>query len=615
MNLAEWSDAKRIISPEVNPAEHGQWRTSRAEFQRGIMNAISDDRYAEVVFMKSSRVGWTSIIENFLGYLIDYDPGPTMMVLPTVEDAQWWSKDSLASLLRDTPSLQGKVKEARTKNSDNTILHKKFPGGYLMAIGSNSPRGFRRVTIRYLLCDEIDGWAESSGSEGDPLILAKRRTATVHNRKILIGSTPTVAGGSKIEFDYAASNQQHYYVPCPHCNTMQVLSFNAKYSMFGGENINLGEGMEIIGNVSKGYVHYDAENLSYAHYICEHCKKEIDEKEKSKMIEKGEWRALNPLVTSIAGFHISEMYSTFNSTWLDMARDFVKAKLRQEKLRVFVNQRLGETFKAEEEMFLSETFFLTRIEPYEKIPSKVLCLTAGVDVQGDRVEVVVKGWSGEPLANEDESWLVDYKVLWGATLESDVWRKLDDYLQTTFETEDEVQMKIECAFIDSGYNTHEVYRFTRPRESRRIFSTKGKSGTRPLISSPYRDKTTKARVYTLGVDEAKQKIYDRLRKTEGPGTMHFNALATEEYLRQLTAEKFIARTKRWEKKITNARNEALDCEVYAFCAFVFLAPNFKLLSARRKKMLEEIKSTPEQKPMKQTKPIVRNVKRNWVTEW
>ncbi len=204
-----------MLSAE-SASEAGQWRTSRAPYQKEIMDTINDHRIHTIVFMKSAQVGATEILNNIVGYFIDQDPSPTLVLQPTLAMAQAWSKDRLANMIRDCDRLRFKVKDPRSRDSGNTVLSKKFPGGNINIVGSNSPSGLASRPIRILLCDEVDRYELSAGSEGDPINLAMKRTTTFWNRKVFITSTPTIKGISRIETAFEESDKRHYHVPCPH---------------------------------------------------------------------------------------------------------------------------------------------------------------------------------------------------------------------------------------------------------------------------------------------------------------------------------------------------------------------------------------------------------------
>ena len=224
LTVSEWSDRYRVLSAESS-SEAGQWRTDRAPYQKEIMDAANDHRINTIVFMKSAQVGATEILNNIVGYFIDQDPSPTLVLQPTLAMAQAWSKDRLANMIRDSERLRTKVKDPKSRDSGNTVLSKKFPGGNINIVGSNSPAGLASRPIRILLCDEVDRYETSAGAEGDPINLAIKRTTTFWNRKVFITSTPTIKGLSRIEVAFEESDKRYYHVPCPHCATLQVLEW------------------------------------------------------------------------------------------------------------------------------------------------------------------------------------------------------------------------------------------------------------------------------------------------------------------------------------------------------------------------------------------------------
>ena len=219
LSISDWADANRRLSSEAS-AEPGQWRTSRAEYQRGIMDAISDGSVESVVIMSEcpGRARLRAAGQR-VGYYIDQDPAPIMLVMPTERDAEAWSKDRFSPMARDTPCLAGKISDPKSRDGSNKILHKRFPGGHLTIVGANAPSGLASRPIRILLCDEVDRYPFSAGAEGDPVNLAKKRTVTFWNRKIVLVSTPTIRGASRIETAYAESDQRQYWVPCPSCGS------------------------------------------------------------------------------------------------------------------------------------------------------------------------------------------------------------------------------------------------------------------------------------------------------------------------------------------------------------------------------------------------------------
>jgi phage terminase large subunit GpA-like protein len=577
LTVSEWADAERRLSPEAS-AEPGRWYTSRAEYLRGIMDAISDPAIRQVVVMSSAQVGKTEFILNVIGYHIDQDAAPILCIQPTLQMAQSFSKDRLAPMLRDTPALQGKVRDPRARDSGNTTLHKVFPGGHITIAGANSAAGLASRPVRIVLCDEVDRYPSSAGTEGDPIRLAAKRATTFWNAKLVTVSTPTVKNASRIEAEWLESDQREYHVRCQHCGEAQTLAWKQV-------------------QWKEGAAHSAA-------YICAHCGVVWNDADRFKAIKSGEWIAQNPH-NGIAGFRLSGLYSP----WVPLSeavRDFLEAKKLPETLRVWVNTFLGETWE-EQGDGLDEADISQNREDYSQVPSEVHLLTAGCDVQDDRIEVEVVGWG-----RDEESWSIDHAIIYGDPSTPVLWSDLDVYLSQKFETEDGRSLAIRSSAIDSGgHYTQAVYNFVRPRESRRVFAIKGVGGEgKPLAGRPSRNNIGKIRLFPIGVDTAKELIYARLKIEEpGPGYCHFPAHYDDEYFAQLTAEQIVTRFNRgfrkreWKK--TRARNEALDLRVYAIAAYAIINANINAII--------DAQSTPDQQKPKFNRQVSR--RQNFATAW
>ncbi len=389
LSLSEWADRYFYLSAE-SAAEPGRWRT--LPYQRGILDAITDPVVERVTLMKSARVGYTKCINAAIGYYMHQDPCPIMVVQPTVEDAQGYSKEEIAPMLRDVEVLAAIVREPTAKISESTILAKSFPGGTLTMVGANSGRGFRRVSRRIVIFDEVDGYPPSAGAEGDQIKLGIRRTEYYWNRKIIAGSTPLVAGASRIEEMFEAGDRRRYQVPCPSCGHRDILVFH--------------EG-------DRGhFMAWPDGKPEQAHFVCRKNGCVIEDHQKRAMLEGGTWVAEGDF-RGHASFHIWAAYSLSpNAGWGQLAEEFIDAKRQgPEKLKTFVNTALGETWHERGEAPDWERLFLRR-EPYRigSVPLGVRFLTAGVDVQKDRFVYEVVGWS-----ETKESWSIDAGVLMGDT--------------------------------------------------------------------------------------------------------------------------------------------------------------------------------------------------------
>lgn len=546
LTVSGWADSYRILSREAS-AEPGRWATDRAPYQRGIMDAFSEPGIDTVVVMSAAQVGKTDILLNVIGYHVDQDPSPILVLQPTVEMGHAFSKDRLAPMMRDTPRLASRVAPVKSRDSGNTILHKKFLGGHITIAGANSAASLASRPIRLFLADEVDRFPPSAGSEGDPVALGTKRTATFWNRRIGLVSTPTTRGASRIEEAYLEGDQRRFHVPCPGCNTYQVLRW--------------------------ANVKWEGSDPATARYACEGCAELLDESAKLPMLLAGEWRAEHP-GRPVASFHLSALYSPW-TTWEDGVREFLAAKGNPERLRVWVNTYLGETWEEDGERIDSDALLLRRETYAAEVPAGAAILTAAVDVQGDRLELLIKGWG-----RGEESWLIDWTQLWGDPGAPEVWAALEAALFARSWTHASgATLTVSAVGVDSGgHHTEAVYRWVRKHRVRRVFALKGVGGEgRPLVGRASRANKWGVKLLPIGVDTAKDAIYARLRIAEaGPGFMHFPDWADPEYFAQLTAEKVVTRFHSGRPRRTYAktrpRNEALDLEVYALAALIAMGP-------------------------------------------
>lgn len=507
-----------------------------------------------ITVMSSAQVGKTEVINNIVGYYIDQDPAPMLVIQPTLEMGMAWSKDRFGPMVRDTPTLTSRVGDAKAKDGTNTILHKNFPGGHLTIAGANSPASLASRPIRVVLFDEVDKYPPSAGSEGDPVKLGTKRAQTFWNRKIIIVSTPTIKGVSRVEYSYEQSDRRVYAVPCPTCGAFQPLAWsNIKFT----------------------------EDGRAPWYECTACKATIEERDKGRIVAAGRWDRTQTEVTGHAGFHLNELYSPWSS-WRSIVDSFRESKNRREALRVWVNTVLGETWEEEEGYTIPEENLEARVETYEILPDEALVLTAGVDVQDDRLETVIRAFG-----RGYESWFVERRTIYGSPERLKTWEDMHDVLTAQWRREDGVELSIDAVAVDAGFRTQQVYKFVKENHGRRYFAVKGYGGAgKPFIGNVKYTGANKTRAALLGVDEGKRIIYDRLEiETPGPGYYHFSHLCDRDYFAQLTSEKQVTKfsrgfpTKVWVKK-DNRRNEVLDCEVYALAACLLINPNFEKVAER-----------------------------------
>jgi phage terminase large subunit GpA-like protein len=573
---------------------------------------------SDVVLMKSSQVGATESLLNMLGCIVDHGEGPTMVVQPTIEMAKSFSKDRVDPMLRDTPCLRGRISD-NEKDSDNTILHKRFEGGQLTIAGANSAANLRSRPIRNVLLDEIDAYPAHLDSVG----LAIGRSKGFWNRRIFRASTPELKGSSRIEAAFEASNMQFYFVPCPHCGELQRLIWEQLRWQR-----ELGDGRRVPA-IDPEWKSKGRHLSATAVYVCEFCGAEIEHRHKERMLAAGEWRATAP-ASGVDGFHINELYSP-HVTWAQMVEAFVNAKRLPESLKKFINESLGLSWEEQSEKHDPEGI-KKRAEPYTKAPREVLIVTAAVDVQDDRLEVEAVGWS-----TLFESWSLEAKRFLGDPAFPDVWNELDDWHRTAIERDDGRLLPIACMTVDSGHHTDAVYRFCKKRFRRRVYAIKGVGGLGsgvPIVGRFTRNNRHRCPVLPVNVDQCKDEIFGWLSiEDSGPGYMHFPTSHDDEYFYQLTAEERVERMVKGQKVRAyvqrRARNEALDLRVYNRVAIEIIAPKWPKLTAADAAEAAMSKGRtnpdppagprppppPNPPPPPRVRRMPRQMRSNWVNSW
>src|SRR5580704_14848450 len=554
LTISEWADRYRALSQRAS-AEPGPWRTDRTPYLREIMDCLSPSSLVEtVVLMKGAQVGGTECGNNWIGYVVHQAPGPMLSVQPTVEMAKRNSKQRIDPLIEESEALRKLVRDPRSRDSCNTMLAKEFPGGILVMTGANSAVGLRSMAARYLFFDEVDAYPGDVDGEGDPVNLALARTRTFARRKVFMISTPKITGRSRIESCFEDSDQRYYWVPCPFCDAYQTLKFPQ--------------------------VRWPKGEPERAVYVCEECSAEINNHQKHWMLPRGEWRAAAPGAGKAAGFHLSSLYSPVGwFSWADAAQMFVEAQKNPALLQVFVNTVLGQTWALRGDAPEWQRLY-DRREDYAigTVPKGGLFLTAGVDIQKDRIEAEIVAWG-----RGKESWSVDYQVLEGRTSEAAVWQKLTALLGTSYPAEGGAKLPIVRLAIDSGYATPEVYAWARQHGGAQVVVIKGDARAQapvaqpsPVDVGPRGDRVRwGVKVWPVNGAMIKEELYrwlhlDRPTEESGapypPGYCHFPKYS-EEYFKQLTAEQLVTRIVKgyrrpeWQK--TRERNEGLDARVYA----------------------------------------------------
>ena len=588
LTLSQWAEKYAVLSRETS-AQTGRFHAF--PYQIGIMDAITDPTVEMVTVQKSARVGYTKILDHVAGYYIHQDPSPILVVQPRVEDAEDYSVTEIEPMLRDTPVLAEIVGDPKKKDARQKINKRIFRNGASISfVGANSPGGFRRITARIVKFDEVDGYpVMGAGKEGDQIKLGIKRTESFWNRKIILGSTPTVKGESRIEKSYANSDQRKYYVPCPHCGEYQVLEWGSPDTPYGMKWDKDENGIGIPESVF---------------YVCKATGCMILEDDKEDMVERGQWRATKPF-KGHAGFHIWAAYSLFvNASWRNLVAEWLEVKNDPLMRQTFVNLVLGETYEDRGDRALQEDRLAARCEVWgAEVPDGVAVVTVGVDTQGGRFECEVVGWG-----MNEESWSIDFEVIEGDMETPDPWDRLDAYLRRIWFRADGRGFEVMAVCHDSGGNhTQKVYDFAKARLGRRVWAVKGESaigGKRSPVwptKTPSRRNKSSFRPIILGVNAAKDSVRSRLHLVKpGPGYMHFPVSRDINYFAQLTAERSVRKTsggqhyRVWELP-TGRANEALDCRVYAYAALCGLMHMGLKLNKRAEEVNASI-GTPVRRP-------------------
>jgi phage terminase large subunit GpA-like protein len=548
-----------------------------SEYQREPMDAISDPRIRKVVFMWASQTGKSQIQINAIGYFSHHDPAYMLMIQPTLDRAEEFSKIRIAPTIRDTPVLRDLYPDPRARDSGNTLLLKEFPGGWLALVGANSPSGLASKPVRILFPDEVDRFDESAGAEGDALDLAYIRLTTFWNSKAVETSTPLIKGTSRIDQSFDDSDKRFYFVRCPHCGLEQKLEWpRLRYV-----TEETAQGKLRVVDVWYECASGDKEQSALG------CR--IDESSKFEMVRQGRWNSTAESVDGrTAGFHLNALYSPWVE-WTKLVQEWIAAtsKNDMEKMQVFINTRVAETWELRGDR-AEESDLEKRAEPVTEnlLPDGVLLITMGVDVQRDRLVASLWGWG-----LDKEAWALDHYVIRKPPSlpeehDDSPWKILDELIDQRFDHPSGKSLGVTCVCVDSGDQTKIVYDYTRKRERRRVYAIKGMPGFgKPLVNNGTRPDKNKTLLYGVGVDTAKEKLYSSL-KLEKPGPSYVHILKKDslgaDYRSELTSEQLITTKRRGRTVLSyqvreGRRNEALDCAVYASAAREILRPRFEKL--------------------------------------
>ncbi|MCI7108043.1 MAG: phage terminase large subunit family protein [Agathobacter sp.] len=604
LSISEWADQYRVLSKGLS-AEAGKWNTNRLPYQKEIMDSMSDMNVSKTVVMSSSQVGKTEIILNVIGYYIAEDPSTILVVQPNKKPmAEDFSKHRFSYMIRDTPALNGKVSDKKSGDGDNTVFSKDFPGGFIAFAGANAAADLAGRPVRVVLMDEVDRYPASAGEEGDPVDLAVTRTTTFWNNRILMVSSPTTTGASKIYDSFMDGTQEEWEYRCPACGKYQPYDFHQ----------------------------LDFKTMKMK---CIHCGWHLSRSEIYEQPHK--WVAMNP-GSSVRSFHLNALASPFTS-WEKMVEQFKKAnkafkeKHDISKLKVFINTKLGLPFddteyQASGKRSVDEEVLLARREEYDaELPDGVLLLTGSADVQGDRLEYEIRGWG-----KDNESWGIQKGIIWENPGLDAAWKSLVEIMSQTFHFRNGCGLNVAGTCVDTGGDhTNRVYQFIRDMQKigKKFYGIKGYADTPgiPLIYKKTKVEIKNDRgavvdtthIYILGVDSGKDDIQTWIEVTEpGPCYCHFpldkDAGYDRMYFRGLLSEVKVEEFKRnggirtrWKKKQGVQRNEPLDLFNYNHAAKELINPNFDVLEKKLSQGINYMQKTPEGRKNRQYGQIKRGV--------
>lgn len=609
LTVSQWADKNRRLTSESS-AEVGKWRTSRTPYMFDILDSFTDPLIEHIVVVAASQVGKSETINNMVGYSIDQDPGPILLIQPTIDDVKRYSEMRIAPMIRETRCLKRKVADPKSRDAANTKRQKSFPGGVLVMTGSNVAHDLSSMPIRYVFGDERDRWATSAGSEGDPWELAVARTRTFYNKKMVEVSTPTVKGASAIENSYNLGTMERWKTQCPHCGEYVEITFdNIRFEYDAAEN-----GDKKIFHISEIF------------YVCPECGGISDEH--TMKSQPAKWVATVPEARKhhkTRSFWLTAWVSPW-ATWESIILQFLQAGTDSAKLQVVYNTQFGELWEERGDM-ASEDDVMARREVYEaELPDGVLLLTCGVDTQDDRLEYEVVGHR-----RFGETWGIKKGVILGRPDTEEVWERLDEVLSHKYKFKSGVSLQISLTFIDEGgHFTQEVRQHCLARQYDHVFAIKGANRPDiPYTAPPKKQKIVvngkvigQVWVYEIGVNAGKQKIVDNLR-VQSPGANYCHFPLRDDYgkqfFKQLMSEHlaYVPKLKhpwQWQKIPGHERNEAFDIRNYNLAACEILSPDWDAIEQklRTAKPGEENASIPMKE--KKAKPRKRK-KSEFYDDW
>lgn len=576
LTVSEWAEKYRMLDSKTS-AMPGPWRNEKTPYLREIMDEFINYDTEEIIFCKPSQVGGTEAMQNMLGYVIQQDPSPTLIVYPTDTLAESISKNRLEPMIRASKPLRKLYNE-----NESSKLEFQFDGMYLSLNGANSPSALASKAIKYLFLDEVDKYPGASKKEADPIRLARERTKTFTNqRKIYMTSTPTLQTGHIWQALQGADIEKHYFVPCPHCGEYIELKFS---------NLRFPSGDDLD----------NSERADMAVYVCQECGCKITDQDRDNMIRYGEWREVrrNTKASKKVAFWINTLYSPF-VRFSEIVKEFLDSKDNPDLLQNFVNSWLAEPWedtklKTDADMVMERQTDL----PQLVVPSWARYLTAGVDVQETCLYWTIRAWG---------PYITSQNIAHGQALS---FQDIESTMNTPYLTESGEQVIVSLCLIDSGYDADSTYDFCATNSE---WAMPVKGASNPMMSHFKTSKINKvdSKAYGMNLvlvdgDKYKDMIASRMRKDNGKGAWMVYEGCDREYAEQVTSEHKVNEksgsrvVQRWRPKHSHIDNHYLDCEVYSLAAADILGVRMLHLQveAERKEQLqrqqEEQQETPEE---------------------
>ncbi|MDL2280335.1 phage terminase large subunit family protein [Selenomonadales bacterium OttesenSCG-928-I06] len=570
MTVSEWADTYRVISK--GNAYEGRWRTSFAPYQKPIMDSFTQSGVNKIVVMSASQIGKSDIMNNAIGRFSHLDPCPMMMVQPTIATAEDYSKSRISPMIRDSKVLSNIFSDPKSRNSSSTILSKMFPGGRLIITGSNSPSELASRPIRILLCDEVDRFEASAGTEGSPIALAEKRLTTFWNKLTALFSTPTIKGFSRIETEYMLGTQEEWQHECPNCKEYHLLNY--RDMEWDAEEIEMQDQQD---ELLKIYLVKDVK------WQCPDCGFSFSEETMKAQPQKYVSKNPEAIKNQVRSFRVNGFTPVWIS-WKDIIKEYLEAQHDENDLKVVFNTRFAESYEVKGAVDSIQPFLEAREEYDAELQEGVLLLTAVVDTQDNRLEYEICGW-GE----DEEQWGIEKGIILGVPDQQATWDKLDEVLDKTYRFVDGKGLKVARTFIDSGgHYTEEVYRYCLKNYHKQRIAIKGSSNfSAPLIEKYSKPQNYNIPLVLIGVSQGKQYIFERLLKEDKGDRVHKLHFPLNEdkgynkaYFKGLVSERLVKKkvkgriTLVWENVSTDGRNEPLDLKVYGLACLKSLNPNW-----------------------------------------